>query len=109
MASWKLVGVLRPATAHTRQQITLFDGVLWVGRQPDEGQAGATAVIDDPSVSRVHARISRVGDEFVLQDLSSYNGTLVDGVPIVSCVLCDGDMVQIGNNLFFFYRVHQPA
>ena len=41
-------------------------------------------------------------EEFLLEDLSSSNGTYVDGVPVVSCVLRAGDWIQIGRTLFRF-------
>ena len=64
----------------------------------------ATSIIADESVSRRHARITRVLDEFVIEDLNSYNGTHVDGTPIISCVLHDGDTVQIGQTMYYFER-----
>lgn len=36
-------------------------------------------VLDDPQVSRRHARVVRVGDEITVEDLHSANGTFVDG------------------------------
>ena len=38
----------------------------------------------------------------MLTDLDSRNGTHVDGVPIVSCVLRGGDTVQVGRHVFLF-------
>lgn len=35
--------------------------------------------IDDPSISRIHARIDREGNEYFLCDLNSTNGTYVNG------------------------------
>jgi predicted component of type VI protein secretion system len=53
-------------------------------------------VLPDRHVSRVHARISRLGDCYVVEDLGSKNGTHVNGREIVgSHVLRDGDEVQI--------------
>jgi pSer/pThr/pTyr-binding forkhead associated (FHA) protein len=68
-----------------------------IGRQ----ESLPVSLMDD-WVSRRHARIYRCGDEFILEDLSSSNGTYVDGVPIISCVLRAGDWIQIGRNLFRF-------
>jgi pSer/pThr/pTyr-binding forkhead associated (FHA) protein len=70
---------------------------LAIGRQE-----GLGVTLADDWVSRRHALIRRTGDEFVLEDLGSSNGTYVDGVPIVSCVLRAGDWIQIGRNLFRF-------
>ena len=38
-------------------------------------------VLDDPSVSRRHARLL-VGNEVVVTDVGSTNGTAIDGVPV---------------------------
>ena len=39
----------------------------------------ADAVIDDPTVSRIHAKIRKQEDEYYLSDLNSRNGTTVNG------------------------------
>ena len=69
---------------------------------------GVDAVLLDRSVSREHARIVQRGDEYVLEDLDSSHGTFVDNVPIISCLLRDGDMIQIGTNVFYFDRMLEP-
>ncbi len=74
-----------------------------IGRDPD-----AAVTFDDPSVSRHHAAVIHDDGDYVIEDLGSSNGTFVDGVPVVSCVLRDGDTVQIGNNLFYFERILLP-
>jgi pSer/pThr/pTyr-binding forkhead associated (FHA) protein len=70
---------------------------------------GATIELSDASVSRRHARVLRQDDEYVLEDLDSSHGTHVDGVPIVSCLLRDGDIVQVGRSVFGFCRQVQYA
>jgi hypothetical protein len=52
-------------------------------------------VINDPNVSRRHARISRSDNGFVVEDLGSTNGTLLDGAPI------DREMIEGGDELTF--------
>jgi len=57
------------------------------------------------NVSRRHARMFRQGEEHVLEDLNSTNGTYVNGVRISRCILHDGDLIQIGKaRLHFAYR-----
>jgi pSer/pThr/pTyr-binding forkhead associated (FHA) protein len=81
-----------------------------IGRDPLVlGRKDCDVVLADESVSRRHAQISREGDDFILEDLGSSNGTHVDGIPIVSCVLRDGDTVQIGQNLYRFERLLERA
>jgi hypothetical protein len=53
-------------------------------------------VIDDRWISRYHARIRRQKDQYVLEDLGSKNGTIVNGRRIVEPVtLSDGDEIQL--------------
>lgn len=59
-------------------------------------------VIDDPSVSRHHARIQRENDKWVLYDLGSSNGTFVGGRPVQQRELKDGDKVMFGSIAFRF-------
>jgi len=57
----------------------------------------ATVRIDDPKVSREHARILRRGDALELVDLGSRNGTRVNGkVARGRSALSSGDTVQVG-------------
>src|SRR2546430_153122 len=83
--------VLTPIGGLPTPAIRLDQDEVVVGREK-----GLAASVADESVSRRHARITRRGDEFELEDLGSFNGTHVDGVPVRSCVLYDGDTVQIG-------------
>lgn len=53
-------------------------------------------VIDDPAVSREHAAIAAVGNDHILEDLGSVNGTLVNGVPVPRRILQHGDVVVFG-------------
>jgi pSer/pThr/pTyr-binding forkhead associated (FHA) protein len=98
------VGVLTPLAGHATREVRVEQDELVLGRDND-----CSAVLADASVSRRHARIRRRGDEFLLEDLGSRNGTHVDGVPILSCLLHDGDAIQLGQNLFYFERILEPA
>jgi two-component system, cell cycle response regulator len=71
-----------------------------IGRHPS-----AQLVIDDPSVSRRHARIFLQGGELWLQDLGSRNGTFVDGRLLESRQLRDGTLLQLGHHASFRYTV----
>jgi hypothetical protein len=58
----------------------------------------------DPGVSRNHARIVREGDDFIVEDLGSTNGTEVNGQPVRRRRLADGDMVKLANSALQFRR-----
>ena len=65
--------------------------VTTIGRLPDRD-----VVLDDPLVSRRHCEVRRSGANYRLVDLGSANGTLVNGEPIDSHQLSNGDSVDIG-------------
>lgn len=52
-------------------------------------------VVADPNVSRRHARLVRSENGFVVEDLGSTNGTLLDGAPI------DRERIESGDELTF--------
>lgn len=57
--------------------------------------------LDQESVSRKHARIVRRDDGvWRVIDLGSTNGTFVNDQPVTESVLCDGDMMRIGQTIF---------
>ncbi len=59
--------------------------------------------IPDPFASRVHAEVRREGDQYVLQDLGSANGTFYNGVKVEGAVpLAQGGRIQIGETEIVF-------
>ncbi len=72
-----------------------WDGVeqeLFVGRRED-----CDVVVSDPSVSRRHARLVFREGEWILMDLDSTNGSIVNGERVARCVLKPGDHLLLGN------------
>ncbi|MBI2565782.1 MAG: FHA domain-containing protein, partial [Candidatus Schekmanbacteria bacterium] len=59
-------------------------------------------VLDHIEVSRFHARVSGEGATFVLEDVGSSNGTLLDGKKIHRAVLRHGAKIQIGGFTLLF-------
>jgi len=53
-------------------------------------------IVDDRWVSRYHSQVRREGEQYVIEDLGSKNGTFVNGRRIAGpTVLTDGDEVQV--------------
>lgn len=72
--------------------LVLRDGeTLVVGRDP-----GCSLVVEDPRVSKRHARLRWTGTGWALEDLGSKNGTTVNAEPAVGGELRDGDSVSLG-------------
>jgi len=82
----------------------LDQDVTIAGRHPD-----ADIFLDDVTVSRRHAEISRSGSTFTISDLESLNGIFVDGERVPSSVLTDGTEVHVGKYRMTFYPSrHDP-
>ncbi len=75
----------------------LADASTTIGRL-----AECDIVVDDSGASRQHATIRRTDAGFVLTDLGSTNGTLVNDGPVQEHVLEDGDRVTIGETVLEF-------
>ena len=63
------------------------------------GRAEANAIrLTDRNVSRKHALLKKNGQGWFLQDLSSYNGTYVNGTRVAGeQLVASGDVVQLGD------------
>lgn len=80
------------------QTIPLPEGEATIGRDP----ANVVSIVD-PSVSRKHCLLWREEDgRFLIRDLDSRNGTLVNGVPVKEQWLRHGDEIATGDSLFLF-------
>ena len=59
--------------------------------------------VPDPFASRVHAEVRREGDQYLLQDLGSANGTYYNGSKLDNVVaLTHGGRIQIGETEIVF-------
>ena len=90
----------------------IVEVVLEDGSYPLEGAGPWTVgrsqendiTVNDPNVSRRHARISRADNGFVVEDLGSTNGTLLDGAPIDRERIDGGDELTFGQTAARFVR-----
>jgi len=76
---------------HSPRRIELGRGEITVGR--DEN---CSIHLPLANVSREHARLFVKGEEFMIEDLESTNGTMVNGVKIRRCILRNNDNIRIG-------------
>jgi DNA-binding winged helix-turn-helix (wHTH) protein len=75
------------------RRIPLEAGESIIGRDP-----AAAVVLDDPSVSRRHARIVVSDEGATLEDLGSKNGTFLGDARVrLAAPLSDGDTIRIGS------------
>ena len=58
--------------------------------------------LSDAGVSRRHAEVRREGDEWVLVDLGSTNGTIVNGRSVRRHRLASGDRIEVGETAIEF-------
>lgn len=68
-----------------------------IGRSPQ-----ADIFIDNPAVSFHHARVFSQGGIYYVQDLTSLNGTFLNGVRISQAPLSHGDAITVGKHTVRF-------
>ena len=69
-----------------------------IGRAPDN-----TITVVHPTISRKHARLSREGGIWVLEDLGSVNGIVFEGGRVDKLPLSPGDPFELGEVEFYFF------
>ena len=70
-------------------EFSLAPPIVVVGRDTE-----ADIIVDEPLVSRLHARIERRGDDYTLMDLGSTNLTRVNGEVVSERRLHHGDEIR---------------
>ena len=71
--------------------IELGEEEIIIGRIPE-----CEICLSIENVSRRHARVIFRNEEYFVEDLGSTNGTYVNGIKIVKCVLRNSDQINIG-------------
>ena len=89
--------IQKQADGSVVKQWDLRDKPLTVGRGDK-----VDARIEDKEMSRQHFVISPQGSEYVIQDLESRNGTLVNGHRITETTLKANDKIRAGQSHFVF-------
>lgn len=82
--------------------IPLLINMVTIGRATSK--ANWEVGLQDPSVSRPHARLQLVDSTWVLHDLGSANGTLVNSTVVTEKgrPLRDGDILTLGSTILLF-------
>lgn len=104
----------RPPVSQARLSGTLSDGravdyslaadLAVIGRSKD-----CDLVLEDPGVSRRHAQVRRTPDGWIIDDLHSANGVLVNGNKVQSAALADNDSVGLGPVRLVFSSPRAPS
>lgn len=83
----------------TRAIYALEDEVITIGRAADN-----KVIIIEPEISRYHMKLERTVRGYMLTDLGSTNGTVLNGVLIKdSRLLVSGDTIRIGTTIVIQY------
>lgn len=61
--------------------------------------------LNDPAVSRQHAKVRQEGEDFYIYDLAATNPVLVNKQPVTRHRLVEGDRIELGNTVLVFKRV----
>jgi DNA-binding winged helix-turn-helix (wHTH) protein len=82
-------------------QVRLREGENLIGRDPS-----STVWLDATQISRRHARIQIKGEEALLEDTHSKNGTWLRGQAVTEPVLLvDGDEIRFGSSTVVTFRI----
>jgi pSer/pThr/pTyr-binding forkhead associated (FHA) protein len=81
----------------TIQYWNLHEGPTTVGRD-----SKVNARVDDQELSRQHFQITHEDTGFTIKDLSSRNGTFVNGQRVTEKVLKPNDLITAGKSTFSF-------
>jgi pSer/pThr/pTyr-binding forkhead associated (FHA) protein len=92
------------AGAQAGERFVLREVLTRLGRHP-----ASEISLDDITVSRRHAEITREGRRYVVRDVGSLNGTYVNQERIDDVVLQHGDEVQIGKFRLVFFDTSERS
>lgn len=76
---------------------------IQMGQELTIGRAYSNLLrLEGEEISRVHAIIYRRGEDYVLRDLDSKNGILLNGQKVVNALLGSGDQINVGEYTVLF-------
>ena len=71
--------------------------IVTVGKDPQ-----ADFVLQDQTISRKHFQLRLEGNRYVITDLDSLNGTLINNKLIRQAYLQDNDVIRIGSTILVY-------
>ncbi|WNG20992.1 FHA domain-containing protein [Cystobacter fuscus] len=106
----------RPLVPPSLHWLEAFDEIQ-VGRGPlrawsrqlHEGRRLLLLQLPDRRISREHARFIRAGGQWMLEDVKSKNGLLVNDEPRTRGWLADGDLIELGHTFLLFRELAAPG
>lgn len=87
--------------ADQQTRCELNDDLMTIGRSES-----ADIKVDGDFISRIHARILRIGMDTIIEDAGSMNGTWVNDHKIERHVLKHGELIRIGSANFRYVDTH---
>lgn len=105
------MATLQIREGHDTGRVFALDEEVYLGRCPEGIDARFFLPLPDGEVSRRHARISRTGKGYQIEDLGSTNGTRLGDKPLPPKQprpLKDGDEIRISSTLLV-YREHESS
>lgn len=84
------------------QAVVIGRGERQVVRSVVDGKRQLYLNIPDPWISSSHAQLVKVLGRWMIQDLQSRNGTLLNGMAVQQAVLNDRDVIECGHTFFIF-------
>jgi pSer/pThr/pTyr-binding forkhead associated (FHA) protein len=91
-AAWNKNTLTFQAGSNAGETMNIGEGTFTVGRSADND-----LVVDDPTVSRYHARITVDNGSYNIEDLNSASGTKVNGHKVTTGSVQPGSTIRLGN------------
>ena len=84
------------------QVVPIEDGRITIGRAESNMLS-----LDGPEISRWHAEIVKEGDRYILRDIGSRGGTVVNDESVIEHTLGHGDQIRIGRHADLQFLVEE--
>ena len=82
----------------------LTEPVINIGRHSEN-----ELILNDPHVSRHHAQLRAINKQYVIFDLGSVGGTLINGKPITQATLFNGDVIRLGMTNLIYVQTNRST